>query len=394
MNSTITNNSQNINNISKGLSKITISPPNQEVKTNTIEAHKSKLQLGKKLQLKHINTHITPVVPNQQETDIFNKDNVSINSDTSSTPSQIEKESEREIAIKPKKRSHHSLYNLDKIDRLGGGASGEVYLIQDKETKKLLALKTVKYSNEEKVKKQLETEVKINSELKSEYIIRCYATYFKDGTINFVLEYMDRKTLEDALKIAKKIPEEILGLITYQVIMGLAYIQTEKKVIHRDLKPSNILLKSKGYAKISDFGVSAMVQGSWEQKKSMVGTYLYMAPERIDADIYYLNSDIWSLGMIVLECCLGYFPYKMYNNFQDFPNLWKVREVIETKPIPSAGEGYSEEINDFIQKCLTKKIEERPKARELLEHPFIKKYANKSRTILADWLKTLYPNNN
>ena len=84
----------------------------------------------------------------------------------------------------------------------------------------------------------------------------------------------------------------------------------------------------------------------------------------------------------------------MYNNFQDFHNLWKVREVIETKPIPSAGEGYSEEINDFIQKCLTKKIEERPKARELLEHPFIKKYANKSRTILADWLKTLYPNNN
>ena len=144
MNSTITNNSQNINNISKGLSKISISPPNQEVKTNTIEAHKSKLQLGKKLQLKHINTHITPVVPNQQETDIFNKDNVSINSDTSSTPSQIEKESEREIAIKPKKRSHHSLYNLDKIDRLGGGASGEVYLIQDKETKKLFVNRETK----------------------------------------------------------------------------------------------------------------------------------------------------------------------------------------------------------------------------------------------------------
>ena len=381
---------KNVNNLAENVNKITIneeSKPDNDQQQKPKQTLQSKLKLGNKLHINLINANAKPELPTPQENEQLSKKyNKMINSlvSESETSSVNDKE--------PKKKFHLSLYNLKKIGRLGGGASGEVFLIQDVETKKLLALKTVQYSSEEKVQKQLETEVKLNSELKSDYTIRCYAAYFNEGTINFVLEYMDRGTLDDALKKAKKIPENILGIITCQVIKGLAYIQTETKIIHRDLKPSNILLKSKGYAKISDFGVSAMVQGSWEQKKTMVGTYLYMAPERIDADIYYLNSDIWSLGMIVLECCLGFFPYKIYNNNQDFPNLWKVREAIENKPVPSAGEGYSEEINDFIQKCLNKKIEERPKAIQLLNHPFIKKYEGKSCKELAEWLKTLYPN--
>ena len=99
-----------------------------------------------------------------------------------------------------------------------------------------------------------------------------------------------RGTLSDLIKKEKTITENILGIIIYQLIKGLAYIQKEK-IIHRDLKPSNILLNSKGYVKISDFGVSAIIENSWQNKKTMIGTYLYMAPERIDANVYYLNCD-------------------------------------------------------------------------------------------------------
>ena len=291
---------------------------------------------------------------------------------------------------KEKKKFKLSLYTLQKISNLGSGASGDVYLVQDSQTHKKLALKTVKYSNEEKVEQQLETEVKLSSMLKHENIIRCYATYFLDGTINFVMEYMDKGTLADLIKKVKKIPEDIVGIITYQVVKGLAYIQKDKRIIHRDLKPSNILINSKGYAKISDFGVSAMVEGSWAQKKSMVGTYIYMAPERIDADIYYLNCDIWSLGVIIMECVLGYYPYLIYNNFEPLNSVWNLHELIENNPVPPLDDKiFSKELIDFSKKCLIKNLKERPTATILLQHPFIKKYEDRSHEELAIWLKNL-----
>ena len=318
--------------------------------------------------------------------DKFNKVNESqISYDTASIKIETSKNYPKE-----KKKFKLSLYTLEKICNLGSGASGDVFLVQDSQTHKKLALKTVKYSNEEKVEQQLETEVKLSSMLKHENIIKCYATYFLDGTINFVMEYMDKGTLADLIKKVKKIPEDIVGIITYQVVKGLAYIQKDKRIIHRDLKPSNILINSKGYAKISDFGVSAMVEGSWAQKKSMVGTYIYMAPERIDADIYYLNCDVWSLGIIVMECVLGYYPYLIYNNFEPLNSVWNLHELIENNPVPPLDDKiYSKELIDFSKKCLIKNLKERPTATALLQHPFIVKYQDKSREELAIWLNSI-----
>ena len=293
---------------------------------------------------------------------------------------------------KVKKKFKLSLYQLQKLALLGVGASGEVYLVQDTKTKKKLALKSVKYTEDEKTKNQLETEVKLGTLLKHENIIRIYATYFLKGRINFVMEYMDKGTLSDLLKKFKKIPEKYMGIITYQVMQGLAYCQKEKKIIHRDLKPSNILVNSKGEIKIADFGVSAIVEGSWAQKKTMIGTYIYMAPERIDYNSYTLNSDIWSLGIIVMECLLGYYPYIIYNN-NNLPNsYWTVHELIENNPIPTLdSEVYSKELIDFIKQCLIKDNNKRPKAAVLINHPFIQKYANdiSYKQDFANWIKSI-----
>ena len=293
---------------------------------------------------------------------------------------------------KVKKKFKLSLYQLQKLALLGVGASGEVYLVQDTKTKKKLALKSVKYTEDEKTKTQLETEVKLGTLLKHENIIRIYATYFLKGRINFVMEYMDKGTLSDILKKTKKIPEKYMGIITYQVMQGLAYCQKEKKIIHRDLKPSNILVNSKGEIKIADFGVSAIVEGSWAQKKTMIGTYIYMAPERIDYDSYTINSDIWSLGIIVMECLLGYYPYIIYNN-NNLPNsYWIVHELIENNPIPTLDSNvYSNELIDFIKQCLIKDNNKRPKAAVLINHPFIQKYANdiSYKQDFSNWIKSI-----
>ena len=73
----------------------------------------------------------------------------------------------------------------------------------------------------------------------------------------------------------------------------------------------NILLNSKGYAKISDFGVSASVNHSNDEKNTMIGTQVYMSYERINGNAHTHTCDIWSLGIIVLECCIGKLPIVM-----------------------------------------------------------------------------------
>jgi serine/threonine protein kinase len=288
---------------------------------------------------------------------------------------------------KRKEKIKLSINDLEKTDLLGSGVSGEVFLLRHKEQqKKFLALKVIRFKNDEKLKNLIETEVKVLHECRSDNVIRCYASYFSEGAINIVLEFMDKGSLADAFKKTKKIPEEILGAIAHQILKGLEYLQKVKKIVHRDIKPCNVLLNSKGFAKISDFGVSGVMKNSLDSKQTLVGTYIYMSPERIEAQQYSFNSDVWSMAVSILECALGYYPYIMYNDYNQLSDIWCLNSIIKNNPSPLPGDDFSEEFNDFISKCLVKDPEKRPCASTLLSHPFILLYEKESNAKLAKWL--------
>ncbi len=94
-----------------------------------------------------------------------------------------------------------------------------------------------------------------------------------------------------------------------QALAGLRHLHRELRVIHRDIKPSNMLLTSSGQLKITDFGVSGQLTNSVSQALSWVGTLTYMSPERIKGESYSFNSDVWSLGLLLVQCAIGRFPY-------------------------------------------------------------------------------------
>ncbi|XP_043722804.1 mitogen-activated protein kinase kinase 6 isoform X2 [Telopea speciosissima] len=243
---------------------------------------------------------------------------------------------------------------------------------EDKESR------VIQMNIQEDVRKQIVQELKINQASQCSHVVVCYHSFYHNGVISLVLEYMDRGSLADVLKQVKTILEPYLAVVCKQVLLGLVYLHHERHVIHRDIKPSNLLVNQKGQVKITDFGVSAMLASSMGQRDTFVGTYNYMAPERISGSTYDYSSDIWSLGIVVLECAIGRFPYIQSEEHQSWPSFYELLEAIVEKPPPSAPpDQFSPEFCAFISSCIQKDPRDRKSSLDLLNHPFIKKFEDK-----------------
>ncbi|ESN92277.1 hypothetical protein HELRODRAFT_89696, partial [Helobdella robusta] len=270
-------------------------------------------------------------------------------------------------------------YNIDTTDlefisRLGNGAYGVVDKMLHKESGTIMAVKRITCTVNSLEQKRLLMDLEVNMRTGNcPYTVRFYGALFREGDVWICMEVMDTsldKFYKDIYKNGKVIPEDILGKIAVAVVKALHYLQAELKVIHRDVKPSNILINRNGeVVKICDFGISGNLVDS-VAKTMDAGCKPYMAPERIDPDVsgkgYDVRSDIWSLGISMIELATGKFPYQTWRT--PFEQL---KQVVNENPPRLPRAGYSEEFQDFIDACLKKKFVERPNYTQLLEHPFI-----------------------
>ena len=147
-----------------------------------------------------------------------------------------------------------------------------------------------------------------------EFIVQFYGAIFKEGDCWICMELMDCSLdkfyhfIFDDLNEA--IPEPIIGKITVATVNALTYLKEKLKIMHRDVKPSNILLDKTGAIKLCDFGISGQLVDSIAKTRD-AGCRPYMAPERIDpqrAKGYDVRSDVWSLGITLIELSTGKFP--------------------------------------------------------------------------------------
>ncbi|KAK2645298.1 hypothetical protein Ddye_020493 [Dipteronia dyeriana] len=268
-----------------------------------------------------------------------------------------------------------NLEDIDTIKVVGKGNGGTVQLVQHKWTGQFFALKIIPMNIEESARKQIAQELKINQSAQCPYVVVCYQSFYTNGSISIILEYMDGGSLADFLKKVRTIPEPYLAAITKQVLKGLWYLHHEKHIIHRDLKPSNLLINHRGEVKITDFGVSAIMASTSGQANTFVGTYNYMSPERIIGSKYSYKSDIWSLGLVLLECATGQFPYSPSEQGEGWTSFYELMEAIVEQPPPSApSDQFTPEFCSFISACVQKEPKDRLSAQELLTHPFMNMY--------------------
>ncbi|KAG5243486.1 hypothetical protein OIU76_009596 [Salix suchowensis] len=268
-----------------------------------------------------------------------------------------------------------SLADIDTVKVIGKGSSGIVQLVQHKWTSQFFALKVIQMNIEESARKAIAQELKINQSSQCPFVVMCYQSFYDNGAISIILEYMDGGSLADFLISVKKIEEPYLAAVCKQVLKGLLYLHHEKHIIHRDLKPSNLLINHRGEVKITDFGVSAIMQSTSGQANTFVGTYVYMSPERISGERYDYKSDIWSLGLILLECATGQFSFIPPVLEEGWTNVYELMVAIVDQPPPSAPpDQFSPEFCSFISACVQKDPKDRQSAHELMKHPFITMY--------------------
>ncbi|KAL6178268.1 hypothetical protein ACLB2K_049787 [Fragaria x ananassa] len=266
-----------------------------------------------------------------------------------------------------------SASDLERLEVLGHGNGGTVYKVRHKRTGANYALKIVKGDSDPTVRRQLYREIEILRRTDSPHVVHCDAIIEKPtGDMWILMEYMDSGTLESLLKQQGTFSEAKLAHVARQVLNGLNYLHGQK-IIHRDIKPANLLVNSNMEVKIADFGVSKMMCRTLDNCNSYVGTCAYMSPERFDPDTYGGSyngyaSDIWSLGLTLMELYMGHFPLLPPGQRPDWATL--MCAICFGEP-PALPEGVSEEFRSFMECCLQKESGKRWTATQLLTHPFV-----------------------
>jgi len=273
-------------------------------------------------------------------------------------------------------RSGFKRADFENLQILGQGESGQVFLAIHRPTQRQFAVKEISITATE-TRHQMCKELQALHECgRTDHIVNLIDFFAEEGRVYLVLEYMDWGSIDRLLKILKdngsRMEEPVLSVIMGCVLHALNFLHGTHKLIHRDLKPGNVVLNKQGVAKLTDLGVSRVL--NMEGKGiTFVGTAAYMSPERLEGRHYTSKADIWSVGVIAVECALGKHPYLTGQESSFFDLMQRV--VVDPPAVPD-GSGLSEELVSFIRCCLMKDEQSRSSAHDLLQHPFILRYSH------------------
>lgn len=204
------------------------------------------------------------------------------------------------------------------IKLLGKGSYGSVYLAQQESkvgTDEYVAIKKF-YMNDKNSYQSFKNEVKILKKIKSDYLIKIL-DYYKDSKhMYLVMEYAPMGDLEEYIRSMYQkrttISNKFVDTVIYQIKEGLNVLHQEK-IIHRDIKTSNILIFNNNLVKITDFGVSKILENNNMLAYSNIGTPYYMSPEMINGNPYNFSIDFWALGCVIYKMLTNKYPFDANN---------------------------------------------------------------------------------
>ena len=246
--------------------------------------------------------------------------------------------------------------------QLGEGGMGVVYRALDTKLNRSVAIKFL--SNEfadPAARHRFQREAQTASSLNHPHILTVYDTGEFEGRQYLVTEFVDGGTLKTWVRSAKRTWRQIVELLT-GVADGLA-VAHAAGILHRDIKPENILISQSGYAKLADFGLAKLAEGSGTDLTRtltvgrtrpgvIIGTIPYMSPEQAAGKPVDARSDIFSFGVLLYELLGGRRPFTGNTDLQ-------VLQAILHSPAEPLGEDVPLPLRSAVEKALEKDPAER-----------------------------------
>lgn len=201
------------------------------------------------------------------------------------------------------------------LEELGQGAMGVVYKARDPKINRLVAIKTIRFSDEfaadriAEVKERFFKEAELSGRLSHPSIISIYDVGEDYDLTYMAMELLEGKDLEGFCSKDSLLPLAKVLHIVSETADALDYAH-KRGVIHRDIKPANIMLLKNGRIKVTDFGIAKAVSSSETKTGVILGTPNYMSPEQINGRTVDGRSDVFSLGVLFFQLLTGELPFR------------------------------------------------------------------------------------
>ena len=194
--------------------------------------------------------------------------------------------------------------------KLGSGGMADVYLAEDQELGRRVALKLLddRHASDEQFVERFRREAQSAAGLNHPNIVSIFDRGRAEGTYYIAMEYLDGRTLKELLVRNGPTPIPIAIDYARQILGALAFAH-RNGIVHRDIKPHNIVVGGDGRLKVTDFGIARSGASQMTEVGSIVGTAQYLSPEQARGAPVDPRSDLYSLGVVLYEMLTGAVPF-------------------------------------------------------------------------------------
>ena len=243
------------------------------------------------------------------------------------------------------------------VGLLGKGGMGEVYRADDLKLAHPVALKFLPehLMNDSAALGRFHREVRVARQVSHKNVCRVYDIGETDGRLFLSMEFIKGEELSSLMRRIGRLPQDKALQLARQICAGLAAAH-DIGFLHRDLKPANIMIDGDGNARILDFGLGGL-SDEFGEEEIRAGTPAYMSPEQIEGHEQTIQSDIYSLGLVLYELFTG----KRAFEASSLQELLRLRRSDATPTNPtSLVKDLDPAIEKVIDRCLQKNPGDRP----------------------------------
>jgi beta-lactam-binding protein with PASTA domain/predicted Ser/Thr protein kinase len=196
------------------------------------------------------------------------------------------------------------------VRKLGSGGMADVYLAEDQELGRRLAIKILndRHAHDDQFVERFRREAKNAAGLSHPNIVAIYDRGEFDGTYYIAMEYLEGRTLKELIVRNGPTPVPIAIDYTRQILSAVAFAH-RNGVVHRDIKPHNIVVGRDGRLKVTDFGIARSGASQMTEAGSIIGTAQYLSPEQARGAHVDQRSDLYSVGIVLYEMLTGEVPF-------------------------------------------------------------------------------------